>query len=527
MLATTRTSQGILILGDSLMSRIGKRLQLELQQAGLTVLLLIVAPLASYMQVTPAKSAVDITPQALSDSFASVAKTVEPAVVSIDTKGKMPDITTKGDSSASDSNDIMEFFRRQMSRRPVYAVGSGFIVDKSGYILTNLHVVEEAARITVKLDSGEEYQAKVVGSDEETDLAVLKIEAGKDLPFVKLGNSDQARVGEWVLAIGSPFGLTRTVTAGIVSQIKRETPQGSAFQKFIQTDAAINKGNSGGPLVNMKGEVIGVNSQIATSTGDYNGVGFALPSNEASNVFQQILKNGKVRRGYLGVNLESARPEFAKVYNLPDAGGAIVTDLRDKLSPAGRAGLQVGDVIVEFDGKKVQDAGDLITRVAAASPEATISLVYMREVGPSLERHTTEIRLAERLIENRANVPDTERRRLGPEVQRAVANPFGLTLSDLTPTLASSYKLEGQRGVVVKEVNPESYIADVKISNGSEAFSEGDLIRRINRVAITDMKTFNAAVAKLKPGDAVVMEVISYSPAGRTPQLKIVQFTVQ
>jgi serine protease Do len=509
------------------MSRIGKRLQLKLQHAGIAVLFLIVAPVASFMQVTPAKTAADVTPQSLSDSFAEVAKLVEPAVVSIDTKGKMPEITARGENTPGDSGDIMDFFRRQMQRRPVYAVGSGFIVDKTGYILTNLHVVEEAARITVKLDSGEEYPAKVVGTDEETDLAVLKIEAKNDLPYVKLGNSDQARVGEWVLAIGSPFGLTRTVTAGIVSQVKRETPQGTAFQRFIQTDAAINKGNSGGPLVNMRGEVIGVNSQIATSTGDYNGVGFALPSNEALSVFQQIVKNGKVRRGYLGVNLESVKPEFAKVYGLADAGGAIVVDLRDKLSPAGRAGLQVGDVIVEFDGKKVQDAGDLITRVSAASPDDAISMVFMREEGNALTRRATQIRLAERPVQNKANVPDADRRRLGPETPRPMTSPFGLTLSDLTPMLASSYKLEGQRGVVVKEVNPESYIADVKISNGAEAFGEGDLIRRINRVAVTDMKTFNAAVAKLKPGDAVVMEVLSYSPSGRSPQLKIVQFTVQ
>jgi serine protease Do len=209
-----------------------------------------------------------------------------------------------------------------------------------------------------------------------------------------------------------------------------------------------------------------------------------------------------------------------------DASGAIVTELRDKLSPAGRAGLQVGDIIVEFGGKKIKDAGDLITRVSSASPDETIGLVYLREAGTTLDRRSTEIKLAERLIETRANLPESERRKLGPESPR-VNNSFGLTLSDLTPTLASSYKLEGQRGVVVKEVNPESYIADVKISNGSEAFSEGDLIRRINRVAVTDMKTFNAAVAKLKPGDAVVMEVISYSPSGRAPQLKIVQFTVQ
>lgn len=509
------------------MSRRLRRVRLGLHTAGLTTLLLIAAAFSTPAQETPAKETSNVTPQVLSDSFAAVAKLVEPAVVSIDTKGKVPDIATKGDNSPGDSNDIMEFFRRQMSRRPVYAVGSGFIVDKSGYILTNLHVVEDAARITVKLDSGEEYQAKVVGTDDETDLAVLKIDAGRELPFVKLGNSDTARVGEWVLAIGSPFGLTRTVTAGIVSQVKRETPQGSAFQKFIQTDAAINKGNSGGPLVNMKGEVIGVNSQIATSTGDYNGVGFALPSNEASNVYQQILKNGKVRRGYLGVGLESVKPEFAKVYGLTDAGGAIVTELRDKLSPAGRAGLQVGDVIVEFGGKKVDSAPDLISLVSSASPDEAISLVFIRENGNALERKTAELRLAERPIQNRPAGPVSERRKLGPESTKVPANPFGLTLSDLTPSLAASYKLEGQKGVVVKDVNPESYIADVKISNGAEGFSEGDLIRRINRVAVTDLRTFNSIVSKLKPGDAVVMEVLSYSPSGRPPQLKVVQFTVQ
>src|SRR5437762_10021258 len=314
MLATTQIRKGIFVLRRFFMSNTGKQPHFGLQSAGLILLLLIMAPLAAFAQVTPARSAMAITPQSLSDSFAEVAKAVEPAVVSIDTKGKMPEVTAKGDTSPGDSGDIMDFFRRQMQRRPVYAVGSGFIVDPSGYILTNAHVIEDAARITVKLDSGEEFVAKVVGSDEETDLAILKIDAGRDLPFVKLGNSDQARVGEWVLAIGSPFGLVRTVTAGIVSQTKRETPQGSPFQKFIQTDAAINKGNSGGPLVNMNGEVIGINSQIATSTGDYNGIGFALPANEANFVYRQIASVGKVRRGYLGITLESVSEEFAKVY---------------------------------------------------------------------------------------------------------------------------------------------------------------------------------------------------------------------
>ena len=204
-----------------------------------------------------------ISPEQLSASFAEIAKRVEPAVVNIDTKGKMPDVTLKNDKPTSDeASDIMEFFRRQLPRRPSYSVGSGFIVDKTGFIMTNLHVVDDASRITVRLQSGAEYQAKVVGADEPTDLAILKIEAGRDLPFIKLGNSEQARIGDWVLAIGSPFGLAQTVTAGIISQTKRETPQASLFQKFIQTDAAINRGNSGGPLVSMSGEVIGINSKI-------------------------------------------------------------------------------------------------------------------------------------------------------------------------------------------------------------------------------------------------------------------------
>jgi serine protease Do len=259
-----------------------------------------------------------ITPEMLSASFAEVSKRVEAAVVNIDTKGKVPaEITLKGEKpEAGDSGDLLEMYRRMLPRRPAAAVGSGFIVDKTGYILTNAHVVDEASRIIVSLQSGEEYTARVVGTDGETDLAILKIDAGRDLPFIKLGNSDRAQVGDWVLAIGSPFGLAQTVTAGIISQTKRETPYGSQFQKFIQTDAAINRGNSGGPLVNMDGEVIGVNSQIATSTGDYNGIGFALPSNEAANVYRQIRDYGKVRRGYFGVSLDSVKTEFAKVYGL-------------------------------------------------------------------------------------------------------------------------------------------------------------------------------------------------------------------
>ena len=482
---------------------------------------------------TEKSSASTITPEMLSASFAKVSRRVEAAVVNIDTKGKIPDpITMKGEKpgaqETTNPDDIMEFFRQQMPRRPSYAVGSGFIVDKTGYILTNFHVIDDASRISVKLQSGEEFIAKVAGTDEETDLAVLKIEAGRELPFIKLGNSDEAQVGDWVLAIGSPFGLEQTVTAGIISKTRRETPYASQFQKFIQTDAAINRGNSGGPLVDMNGDVIGINSQIATSTGDYNGIGFALPSNEASNVYQQIRLNGKVKRGYLGVILDSVKAEYAKVYNLPEAKGAIITEIRDKASAAANAGLQTGDVILEFNNEKISSAADLIAKVAATAPEKEVSVVYLREVGSNLERKNTLIKLSERPSNSKtADENDATPTKLPVSDVKKPIEPFGLTLMELTPALAAVYKLEGAKGLIIKNINPASFIADVKNSKGADALNEGDLIQRINRVAVTDLKSFNDAASKLKKGDAVVLQVQTYEPRSRSLQFRIVQFTVQ
>lgn len=465
------------------------------------------------------------TIEAMSNSFAEIATQVEPAVVNIDTKGALPlELATKGEKQNGGTPDeILEYFKRQLPRRPSYSVGSGFIVDKTGYILTNEHVVEDSSRITVRLQNGEEYVAKIVGSDELTDLAVLKIEAGKELPSVKLGDSNSAHVGDWVLAIGSPFGLAQTVTAGIISQTKRETPYGSAFQKFIQTDAAINRGNSGGPLVNMRGEVVGVNSQIATTTGDYNGIGFALPSNEAGYVYQQILQFGKVRRGYLGVELDSIKPEFAKVYGLGETKGAIVTSLRDPLSAAGKAGLQVNDVITEFNGAPVENAQDLISKIALTEPTKQVSLVYLREINDKLERRTATIALTERPSVSRQTTDEKTQKPAG----RALIVPLGLNLTELTPQLATASKLEGQKGVVVKDIDPASFIADLKNANGGDLIREGDLIQRINRVSVADTKGFNDIAARLKTGDAVVLHIAAYNRFTQKVQQRIVQFTVQ
>src|ERR1043165_5296081 len=295
-------------------------------------------------------------PEALSASFAEIARRVEPAVVNIETTQTQVEVSEKDEDKEDQStnNPLLDMLRRQ--RRPTRGVGSGFIVSPKGYILTNNHVIEDANRITVGLQSGEKYRATVVGVDPETDVAVLKIETSKDLPTVTLGDSNAAQVGDWVLAMGSPFGLDQTVTAGIISKKERETPYFNVFQRFLQTDAAINRGNSGGPLVNMRGEVIGMNSQIATSTGDYNGIGFALPANETNFVYKQLVAHGNVKRGFLGITLDSVHDEYAKVYGLSESRGAIITTVSPTEAdtglptPAAKAGLQPNDIIIEFDG---------------------------------------------------------------------------------------------------------------------------------------------------------------------------------
>src|SRR6266481_8205951 len=323
-------------------------------------------------------------PEALSASFAEIAKRVEPAVVNIETIAATPELAEKDLGDKDDQmNPLLDMFRRQ-ARRPSRGVGSGFIVSPKGYILTNEHVVEGSSRIIVGLQSGEKYRGRVIGIDEETDVAVVKIDAPQDLPTVTLGDSNAAQVGDWVLAVGSPFGLDQTVTAGIISKKERETPSANSnFQRFIQTDAAINRGNSGGPLVNMRGEVIGINSQIATSTGDYNGIGFALPATEANFVYRQIVDQGKVHRGYLGVTLDSVKDEFARVYGLSEAKGAIILDVQQtkdgQPTPAAKAGLQSNDIIVEFNGQAIANAQDLIQRVAGSPVSQSVALTYLRE----------------------------------------------------------------------------------------------------------------------------------------------------
>ncbi len=465
------------------------------------------------------------TPEDLSASFAEIAKRVEPAVVNIDTVTTAPEIAERDDDDREDpssNNPLLDMFRRQ-ARRPARGVGSGFIVDPKGYILTNQHVVQGATRITVRLQTGEEFRGVVKGVDEETDIAVIKVETTRDLPTVKLGDSNTAQVGDWVLAIGSPFGLDQTVTAGIISTKERQTPLFTSFQQFLQTDAAINRGNSGGPLVNMRGEVIGVNSQIATSTGDYNGIGFALPANEAAFVYQQIVSQGKVRRGYLGIFLESVKAEFARVYGLAEAKGAVVTDVRDAQGPAGKAGMQANDIIIEFNGQPISSAQDLIGKVAATAVGSNVTITYLRDINGKLERRTANVTIGERPASLAQVDEDTTATPKEKETPQTMRPRLGITLMEITPQIAKEKNLTNVRGLLVKEVDPNGIAADT----GARAVREGEVIQRINRVPVTTLAEFQRVVDNLKPGDAIVLNVASYNKDSDRVIQRIVQFTYQ
>jgi serine protease Do len=472
-------------------------------------------------------------PEALSASFAEIARRVEPAVVNIETTQNQPEISEKDEDKEDQStNPLLDMFRRQ--RRPSRGIGSGFIINPKGYILTNHHVVEDAARITVGLQSGEKYRGTVVGVDPETDVAVIKIEAPKDLPTVTLGDSNAAQVGDWVLAMGSPFGLDQTVTAGIISKKERETPYFNVFQRFLQTDAAINRGNSGGPLVNMRGEVIGMNSQIATSTGDYNGIGFALPANETAFVYKQLIAQGKVKRGYLGITLESVHDEYAKVYGMTEAKGAIVTSVtaeeKGLPTPAAKAGLQPNDIIVDFENSPVLNAQDLIQRVASTPVGQQVTLSYLRDVNGKLDKKSVSVALSERPpTNNREWVGPTSTTAPKSNDPRGNSLHLGITLAELTPQLLTERHLSGVQGHYVKDIDANGLIAELRDAAGQPLLVEGNIITRINRVPVSSLADFTRVLNGLKAGDPIVLNVIRIQRdvKGDRQIPLIVQFTYQ
>jgi serine protease Do len=375
-----------------------------------------------------------------------------------------------------DPNDpFFEFFRRfqiptPQDEAPTHGLGSGFIVSPDGLILTNAHVVRDASEVTVKLTDKREFKAQVVGSDPQTDVAVLRIEAA-NLPTVKLGNSEDVRVGEWVVAIGSPFGFENSVSAGIVSAKGRALPDGT-YVPFIQTDVAVNPGNSGGPLFNLKGEVIGINSQIYSRTGGYQGLSFAIPVDLAMKIEQQIVKDGKVTRGRIGVTIQEVSQPLADSFGLKRPDGALVSSV-EKGSPAEQAGLEAGDVILKIDGKDVGRSIDLSSRVADLKPGARAKLVVWRK---GAQRDIT------------VTVGEMK----GPKVAAAAAGEggpgrLGVAVRALTP---DEQKAAGvSSGVLVEDVNANSAAARAGIQ-------PGDIILALNSTPVASAEQLKGVIAK-------------------------------
>src|SRR5436190_11251301 len=450
------------------------------------------------------------SPRQLSNQFSQIAKALEPAVVNINTESTVkPAVRRRGapgqgqgqgqgdDQQDSPFGDFFDKFFGQGDNSPVRerSLGSGVIVDPKGFIVTNRHVVEKADRIRVRLQDdppGVLHDAKVVGSDQETDLAVIKIDFDKQLPTAKLGNSESMQVGDWVLAVGSPFGLQATVTAGIVSAKGRNIVPNRQFQTFIQTDAAINPGNSGGPLVNLDGEVIGINTAILTDTNAYAGVGFALPSNAVVQVYNQLTgPEHRVQRGSIGIEFNAQEnPAISRVYGVQS--GITVSSVVSA-SPADRAGLKVGDTIVSVDGKPIKNGDELVADIASRKPGQKITLGYIRN-GQKQEAAVT--------VADRAKLFAS---RLGEDQESAEESQpkqskLGANVRALTPEMADRLSVPSGKGVVVQDVKPGSFADDIGLSRG-------DVVLEINKQPVNSEEDFDRIQSGLKSGQDVVFLV--------------------
>jgi serine protease Do len=416
-------------------------------------------------------------------NFSDIAESVRPGVVNIQVvkKAKGVDFAVPnfpGNPFGEDSPFGRFFEGNPPMDRKQEGVGSGFVISQEGFILTNNHVVEEADQIKVKFADGNEYDAKVVGRDPKTDLAVVKIEGAKNLHPLILGNSENLKVGSWVVAVGSPFGLEQTVTQGIVSGKGRWIGSGP-YDDFIQTDASINPGNSGGPLVNMRGEVIGINTAIYPNG---QGIGFAIPIDMAKTIVPQLEQKGSVTRGWLGVQIQAMTPALEKSFGLKNKGGALVADVF-KGSPAEKAGLERGDIVTQFDGKNVGESKDL-SRIVAATPVGKAVNVKILRDGKAIE-HTVKVGEMEKKTET-AQAPSHK--------------SIGITVQELTPEIARDLGLQQNKGVVITRVEPGSSAAEADIR-------AGDVVQSVNRKPVKDVDDFMQKIEQAKNQDSVLLLV--------------------
>ena len=421
--------------------------------------------------------------------FVSLAKKMRPIVVNISTT-QISDVRGQQEfgSPFGEEDPFNDFWKRffggplPRGRQRQQSLGSGFIIDADGSILTNNHVVENAQKIVVKLLGDEqEYEAKVVGRDSKTDIAVIKINTKTNLSTANFGDSDKLEVGEWVVAIGNPFGLDSTVTSGIVSAKGRHIGQGP-YDNFIQTDASINPGNSGGPLINLRGEVIGINTAIFSRTGGNMGIGFAIPVNLAKELLPQLRGKGKVTRGYLGVLIQKVTPEIAESLGMEHGYGALVANV-SKDGPAEKAGVKVGDVIVEFDGKEVKDSGDLPIIVARTPVDKKVRMKVLRDKKEVMLGVAVGELKEEEVV---ASVPEK--------------GELGMTVQKVTPQMAESLGLEKPEGVVVTDVESGSAADEAGIRRG-------DVIVQIDRKPVRSVDEYKKSIAGIRKGKGVLFLV--------------------
>ncbi len=451
--------------------------------------------------------------KSLNDAFVEISKTVTPTVVYIEVKTAPK---KQENPQQQDPNDPFKFFfgpdGQMPDQGPEMGSGSGVIISKDGYIVTNNHVVKGAGEhgIKVVLTDKREFDAKVIGLDENTDLAVIKIDAN-DLPVMSLGNSDNIQVGEWVLAIGNPLGLNYTVTAGIVSALGRNigiNGGGYAIENFIQTDAAINPGNSGGALVDVNGQLVGINSAIKTNTGFYQGYGFAIPVNIVKSVTQELIKSGKVVRGYIGVQIQTVDETMAKGLGLDKSKGVLVQSVQ-KGGGGDEAGLQAGDVILSVDGKEVNAANELQVIINSKRPGDIAKLNVFRD-GKTIEKDVTLKPKAEEEKQTSMNNKQEEGSNKG--VNSTTVKGLGISVQDAPSSLKDKYSISG--GVVVTSV--EKY---------SESFlrglSEGSVIIEANKKKINNADDLNSALSGKNSGDSVLLKIIDKTGTERIVAVKI------